>query len=135
MISHNHPHKHTHKRTPRLMTYLVAVLFSFACLQAPLHAAMISTDTLVSVAELQQQRDSLSEQLLRDDVKQELLALGVNPADVTERVNNMTASEIQQVQGNLASLPAGSGLGTVALVVLILILLDVAGFIDIFPKF
>ena len=135
MISHNHPHKHTHKRTPRLMTYLVAVLFSFACLQAPLHAAMSSTDTLVSVAELQQQRDSLSEQLLRNDVKQELLALGVNPADVTERVNNMTASEIQQVQGNLANLPAGSGLGTVALVVLILILLDVAGFIDIFPKF
>ncbi|KJS07273.1 MAG: hypothetical protein VR73_09155 [Gammaproteobacteria bacterium BRH_c0] len=124
----------THQYTPRFLAYLVALLFSFACIQAPVHAAMIGTDTLVSEAELVQQRDALSAQLLRDDVKKELLALGVNPADVTERVNNMTASEIQQVQGQLASLPAGSGLGTVAVVLLILILLEVAGVIDIFPK-
>lgn len=124
----------TRKLTPRFMAYLVALLFSFACIQAPLHAAMIGTDTLVSQAELQEQRHALTEQLLRDDVKKELLALGVNPADVTDRVNSMTASEIQQVQGQLSSLPAGSGLGTVAVVLLILILLEVVGVIDIFPK-
>ena len=51
------------------------------------------------------------------------------------RINSMTASEISQVQGHLANLPAGgSALGTVALVLVILILLEIAGVIDIFPK-
>lgn len=120
--------------TPRFVAYLMALVFSFACVQAPVHAAIIGTDTLVSQVELQQQRDALAEQLLRDDIKNELLTLGVNPSDVIDRVNSMTISEIQQVQGQLASLPAGSGLGTVALVLVILILLEVAGVIDIFPK-
>lgn len=124
----------THNLNLRSIVYLVVLFFSLAAVQAPVHAALIGTDSLVSQAELQQQRDALAEQLLRDDVKKELLALGVDPADVTERVNGMTLSEIQQVQGQLDSLPAGSGLGTVAVVLLILILLEVAGVIDIFPK-
>ncbi|MFA5495895.1 MAG: PA2779 family protein [Porticoccaceae bacterium] len=124
----------TPNSTPRFLAHLVALVFAFACIQAPVHAAMIGTDTLVSQVELQQQRDALAERLLRDDVKKELLILGVNPDDVADRVNSMTVSEIRQVQGQLASLPAGSGLGTVALVLVILILLEVAGVIDIFPK-
>lgn len=123
-----------HNLNLRAIVYFVALFFSLATFQAPVHAALIGTDSLVSQTELQQQRDALGEQLLRDDVKKELLALGVDPADVTERVNSMTVSEIQQVQGQLDSLPAGSGLGTVAVVLLILILLEVAGVIDIFPK-
>ncbi|HLS97768.1 MAG: PA2779 family protein [Porticoccaceae bacterium] len=124
----------THTLNLRSIVYFVVLFFSLAAVQVPAHAALIGTDSLVSQAELQQQRDALAEQLLRDDVKKELLTLGVDPADVTERVNGMTQSEIQQVQGQLDSLPAGSGLGTVAVVLLILILLEVAGVIDIFPK-
>lgn len=119
---------------PRLFAYLVAVFFSFTCIQAPVHAAMIGTDTLVSSVELDAQRTALAEQLLRDDVRKELLALGVNPADVADRVNSMTPGEISKVQGQLASIPAGSGaLGTVLVVLLILILLEIVGAIDIFP--
>lgn len=124
----------THTLNLRSIVYFVVLFFFLAAVQVPAHAALIGTDSLVSQAELQQQRDALAEQLLRDDVKKELLTLGVDPADVTERVNGMTQSEIQQVQGQLDSLPAGSGLGTVAVVLLILILLEVAGVIDIFPK-
>lgn len=118
---------------PRFFVSLLMLVFSLACIQAPVHAAMIGTDVLVAGTELEMQRDALREQLMRDDVMEELLALGVDPATVNERVNRMTAAEISQVQGQLDSLPAGSGLGTAALVLLILILLEIAGVIDIFP--
>ncbi len=117
----------------RFIAVLMTLVFSVAFLQAPVHASMVSTEMLVAGAELEMQRDALREQLLREDIREELLALGVDPATVNDRVNRMTAAEIRQVQGQLSSLPAGGSLGTVALVLLILILLEVAGVIDIFP--
>ncbi|MAT52027.1 MAG: hypothetical protein CMK32_12685 [Porticoccaceae bacterium] len=126
---------HALKKRARIIAYAMMAFFSLATVQMPAHAALLSTDALVSKAELQDQRDALTQQLLRDDVKKELLSLGVDPADVETRINSMTASEISQVQGHLANLPAGgSALGTVALVLVILILLEIAGVIDIFPK-
>lgn len=119
---------------PRFIVSLLVLVFSFTSIHIPAHAAMIGTDMLVAGTELEIQRDALRERLLRDDVMQELQALGVAPALVSERVNSMTAAEVRQIQGQLDSLPAGSGLGTVAVVLLILILLEVAGVIDIFPR-
>src|SRR5690606_39542559 len=94
----------THTLNLRSIVYFVVLFFSLAAVQVPAHAALIGTDSLVSQAELQQQRDALAEQLLRDDVKKELLTLGVDPADVTERVNGMIQRELQQVQGQTARL-------------------------------
>lgn len=81
------------------------------------------------------QRDALAERLLQEDVKQEMIALGVDLSAVQDRIDHLTASEINQIHGQLDSMPAGAGaLGTVALVLLILILLEITGLIDIFPR-
>jgi hypothetical protein len=54
---------------------------------------------------------------------------------VENRINSLSQAELAQINARLDSLPAGgNGLGTVALVLLILILLEVAGVIDIFPR-
>ncbi len=122
-------------RRCRSTALLVATLFTGAGLQAPAHAAIVSTDALVAAAELQTQRQTLNETLLRDDVRDQMLALGVDPADVQQRIDSLTPAELAQVQGKLDQLPAGGdALGTVALVLLILILLDIAGVTDIFPR-
>jgi len=117
----------------RFIAALVALMFTFAGIQAPAYAAIIGTDRIATETELDTQRARIHELLARDEVKQQMIALGVDPTMVQERVNGMTPAELAQVEGRLNQLPAGSGaLGVVALVLLILILLDVAGVTDVF---
>jgi len=121
--------------TPNPPRASVLFAFSLAMVQGPTHAAIISTEQSLANTQVNLERQHLSEQLLREDVKSQLLVLGVSPESVQERINSLTSAEIQQIQGQLNSLPAGGdGLGTVAVVLLILILLEVAGVIDIFPR-
>lgn len=118
----------------RLAAFLALLAFSFAAVQAPAQAGLITTDQLVASSEVEAQRDALTELLQREDIKQELLNLGVDPDSVSDRVASLTPAEVSQIQGQLDQLPAaGNGLTTVALVLLILILLEIAGVIDIFP--
>lgn len=120
---------------PKPFIAFMVFVFSIAMVQIPAQAALMTTEQLAASAQYHLDREQLSAQLLREDVKNQLLVLGVDPASVQERINNLTQAEIQQIQGQLNSLPAGGdGLGTVAMVLLILILLEVTGIIDIFPR-
>src|SRR5688572_25202771 len=98
-------------------TLTVASVFLAASFQAPVMAAMVNNDQLAMQAQLQLQR------------------YGVSSADVEARINNLTESELLQIQDRLAQLPAGGDgvLGAVVLILLILVLLDVLGTTDIFP--
>jgi hypothetical protein len=114
---------------------LLVLVFSLVSVQLPAQAALISTEQLAAEATLAAERDLLTERLLRDDVKAELLALGVSADAVQERIDSLSHAELAEINGKLATLPAGgNGLGTVAVVLLILILLEITGAIDIFPR-
>lgn len=111
-----------------------ALAFNLAAVQLPAQAAMITTDALATTASVQQQRDQLIQRLLREDVRQQLQQLDVNPADVESRIQSMNATELSQLQGKMDELPAGSGfLGTLALILVIFVILDLGGITDIFP--
>lgn len=119
----------------RIFICLLVSFFSFASISSPAYSAILSTAALAQDTALDVQKDALADQLLRDDVKAELTALGVDPLDIEKRIHSLSAAELSQVQGQLATIPAGGdGLSTVALVLLILILLEITGLIDIFPK-
>lgn len=119
----------------RAFISLLIVAFSMAAIQLPAQAALITTQELASQQAIDAERAQLSERLLRSDVKQELLRLGVAPETVEQRINSLSHSELAAMNGKLDQLPAGGdGLGTVALVLLILILLEITGVIDIFPR-
>lgn len=123
-----------HKVRSKLMACLLTAIFSLVCVVSPAYADLVTTEQLATSAELQSQRDALNDRLLREDVKQQLIVLGVDPGTVQERINHMSAAEISQIQGQLDDLPAGGVLGTIALVLIILILLEITGSIDIFPR-
>ena len=118
-----------------LFAWLLLVAFAGTTVQMPAHAAMMSSQDIAAAQQLHAERHQLRERLLRDDVQAQLLELGVNPNHVEERIANLTYSELSAINGQLDRLPAGgNGLGTAALVLLILILLEVAGITDIFPS-
>lgn len=119
----------------RYMSCTLIVLMTTAGIQATANAALIGTSQVASEVSVELQRDELRTLFAREDVAKQLSAMGVDPVDAQERVNSLSDAEVAQLHDNVKDLPAGAGaLGTIALVLLILILLDVAGVTDIFPR-
>lgn len=103
-------------------------------LPLPAQAALISTERLVQAQQAQSERERLAASLNRADVKQQLLAYGVKPADVQARVEGLTDQEIQTLAAQMDTLPAGGDvLGLAVFVFLVLLLTDILGYTDIFP--
>ncbi len=120
-------------RTPVIYSTIVSMLF--VGIQTPVMADMVDTAELTMQAELQMQRQDVREFMARDDVRTAMLGYGVNVADVEARIDNLTSSELLQIQAQMADMPAGGGvLGIVLGVILIFVLLDVLGATDIFPR-
>ncbi|WP_210395892.1 DUF6627 family protein [Motiliproteus sediminis] len=121
----------------RFSRQLLALATSFSLLFATLpaaNAAMVDNSTLFGHSQMDEQRQQLKQLLARDDVRDQLLALGADPATLDQRINHLTTDELAAINGKLEELPAGSGVLGIALVVFIVfVVTDVIGATDIFP--
>jgi hypothetical protein len=73
--------------------------------------------------------------LARDQVRAQMLALGVDPAAVDARVARLTDAELRSLAERMGTLPAGGdALAIIGVVFLVLIILELVGVIDIFKK-
>jgi hypothetical protein len=73
--------------------------------------------------------------LARDQVRAQMLALGVDPAAVDTRVARLSDSELRTLADRMQSLPAGGdALAIIGILFLVLLILEVVGVIDIFKK-
>lgn len=120
------------KNTVRVISLLLVLAFLPV---STLQAAMVGTDTVIKQEQAQFDRSQILERLQAEDAKKALATLGVDKADIEDRVANMTAEELQQFNADINELPAG-GLGVVGLVVFVvvlLIVLDLLGATDVFP--
>ncbi|MEZ5934700.1 MAG: PA2779 family protein [Alphaproteobacteria bacterium] len=133
------------RRRP-LTALLTAVVMIVASLPiGVVHAGMVSTKTII-----EQQKDDAGESaqaasarervravLARDDVRDEMIALGIAPAEAEARIAALTDQEIIDIAGKLDQLPAGEGAGGILIVLFIVfgvaVLLDALGILDIFP--
>ncbi len=119
------------------MKRLVSLLLAAAIIggQAmPLQASMLATENLLQQQQANYDREQLAALLERDEVQQQLEALGVDVADAKMRVAQLTESEVQQLNAQLGELPAGGGvLGLAVLVFLVFVITDIIGATDIFP--
>lgn len=123
----------------RRLTQPVAHLVVLGILALSLHlpaanAAMVGTEAVVSAAQAQQDRERVLNTLNRDDVKSQLVARGVDPAQVQARLESLTDEEVQTLAANMDQLPAGGdALGLLVFVFLVLLFTDIMGFTNIFP--
>jgi hypothetical protein len=73
--------------------------------------------------------------LARDQVRAQMLALGVDPVAVDARVARLTDAELRTLAERMDTLPAGGdALAIIGVVFLVLIILELVGVIDIFKK-
>lgn len=88
----------------------------------PAHAAMVSTPEVLQAPD----RTQLISSLQGQEIQQQLIKMGVDPVAAMKRVNQMTESEIANLQGKIDQLPVGAGLSTVDLLLIIIVILLLA---------
>lgn len=119
-------------RAQILLTWLLVPCLVLATM--PVRAEMIGTAQLLETS-AGAQREHVDAFLAREDVQRQFEALGVNPAEAAVRVASLTEAELQQLSERIDSLPAGAGaLELVLVFLLILIILELVGAINIFPR-
>ncbi|MFZ5467766.1 MAG: DUF6627 family protein [Pseudomonadota bacterium] len=100
---------------------------------APAYAAMVDSPTVLQQAQQKMDRAGLGALLDRQDVQDQLVAMGVDPAAARERVAAMTDEEVRQLNKGIQEMPAGGDiLGFVLAVFIILVITDMLGATDVF---
>jgi hypothetical protein len=73
--------------------------------------------------------------LQRQQVREQMVALGADPAAVADRVARLSDQELRTLAGQMEQAPAGGdALAIVGIVFVVLIILELVGVIDIFKK-
>jgi hypothetical protein len=123
------------RRLTKPVSHLVVLGLLALSLHLPAaHAGMIGTEAMVNAAQVQQDRERLHSALSRDDVQAQLLARGVDPAQVQARVDSLTDEEMQTLATEMDQLPAGgSVVGALVLIFLVLLVTDLLGLTNVYP--
>ena len=122
----------THKSQRRLAICLMSASMMFCSVQA----GMIGTETISNKQLVESNKQSIQTALLRDDVKQALLAHGIDPQYAQQRIDQLTDQEIQQLANQFDQLPAASGVGLVLFATgPIVFMLELMGFTDLTTTF
>jgi hypothetical protein len=111
--------------------FLVSVPFNHA------DAALVKTETVLTMAQGQKSREAVIGFLDRKDVQAAMKAQGINAAEAKARVASLSDAEVARIAGQIDSLPAGGdALGTVVgaalFIFVVLLITDILGFTDVF---
>lgn len=121
-------------RWMRKMAAAMAVLHLCLFIQIPAaHAAMIGTPEVISEHRQDVDRQQLMAMLDDEEVKLKLESMGVDRAQVQDRINNLTAAELAQFNQQLDQAPAGGNVvGVIILFLVIFIVTDMLCATNIF---
>lgn len=121
------------KGLKQLTVYFLIILMPLASM--PSRAGIIGTEQMLVQDARSNALATVESFIARDQVASQLEAWGVSPAAAAERAAALSDSELQRLAASINEQPAGgSAVGLVVLVLLVLIILELTGNIDIFKK-
>tara|TARA_R100000687_G_C6406355_1_gene144316 strand:- start:310 stop:714 length:405 start_codon:yes stop_codon:yes gene_type:complete len=125
----------TTQSSKRMVSLILSALMVWSTLLVSgANAAVVSTSDMLVEHQQFENKQAVKDFVNRDDVKQQMLDLGVSPQDVDSRINSMTSAELAQLNANLQDAPAGAGVvGVVLTIFIVFVITDVIGATDIFP--
>ncbi|WP_111414166.1 PA2779 family protein [Billgrantia lactosivorans] len=114
---------------------LALVLGSVSVSAAPLPASeLVSTQAAISAERADADRERINEILSRAEVQDQLVAQGVDLAEVEARVAALSDEEAREMAEQLDQLPAGASVvGALVLIFLVLLVTDILGLTNVFP--
>lgn len=120
----------------RFFTGALAAVFLWSAVPMPAaQAGVVGTEAAVTQAEHEAVKERLNELLARDEIRQGLMANGVDPAEAQARVASLTPGEAQKIAGKLEELPAGGNslVGAIVFIFVLLLVTDLLGLTDFYP--
>jgi len=114
---------------------LVALCLLITAPLAPVHGVIVGTEQAMVMAEYDASLARVTAALSRDDVREQLIALGVDPQLALERVSVLTPAELVQLDSRMENLPAGGSLlAVLGVILVVLIVLDLVGVTNVFNR-
>ena len=126
------------RRFAKYVCYFVTMTMLLMSLPVQtLQAAMVKTETVLTLSTAKNVRENLNQFLKREDVQAIMMAQGISPVEAKARVDSLSDAEIMQISDKMDQLPAGgSALGVIiggAIVIFIVLLItDILGYTDVF---
>ena len=117
---------------------LAVVMFVISLPLGAANAALVSTEQVLAGADGVADRARVLAFLERAEVREQIVALGVDPSEAAARVSALSDAQVREIAGQLDQLPAGQSavgavLGVILLIFLILLVTDLLGLTDVFP--
>ena len=109
-----------------------ALAFSFS---GPAMSGVISTQQALSADIRAAKETQVRGAFAREDVRQAMQQMGVDPGDAEGRIASLSDAELIQLQGQLDRLPAGGdALVVIGVVFVVLLILELVGVINVFNR-
>lgn len=123
------------ERFRRACVALVSLSLVSLGLSTPAAAGIVGTADAVAAVQQQDHRGMVQGVLARADVREQLVGLGVDPAEVDARIAALTDAEVATLASRIEGAPAGGdALVVIGIVFVVLMILEFTGVIDIFKK-
>jgi len=123
------------ERFRRSCVALISLSIVSLGLQAPAAAGIVGTADAVAAVHQQDHRAAVQGVLARADVREQMVGLGVDPAEVEARIAALTDAEVATLATRIEGAPAGGdALVVIGIVFVVLMILEFTGVIDIFKK-
>jgi hypothetical protein len=127
------------RRFPKYVCYFVTMTMLLMSMpMQTVQAAMVQTETVLTLSTAKNVRENLSQFLKREDVKAIMTAQGISPVEAKARIDSLSDAEIMQIAHKMDQLPAGGDtfafiVGASVIIFLVLLITDILGYTDIFP--
>lgn len=113
---------------------VIASMLSMSIWVPSAQATLVSSEQVIAGQSMQHERDRVRSLFERADVREQLLARGVDANAVKARLDALTDSEVASIAGKLDSIPVGGDIiDTMVFIFLVLLITDILGFTKVFP--
>ncbi len=120
----------TTKKSTSLLLAGLLVLINLT----PAYAGIVGTPDLLDEQRLLAERQTIITALQREEVQALLIQRGIDPSQATQRIQQLTAVEVEQLAQHIDQLPQGAGAAEVILIIfLVFLFTELTGITDIFP--
>jgi flavin-dependent dehydrogenase len=111
------------------------LVFSLSGIATSVQAGMISTQYLLESDEREKSLNTIRIFLEKESVRDQLIAMGVSPDEVSGRIDALTNSELSEIEQNLDVMRAGgNALAVIGVVFLVLLILELVGVTNVFTR-
>jgi hypothetical protein len=120
----------------KCVVYVLVVTLTGLVSPLTAQAGVITTLEAIESSQAQADLARISNVLAREQVREQMRALGVDEAQVQARLARLTGAELHELANRIDEAPAGAGLlEVVGIVFVVLLILEAVGVVDIFKKF